>query len=104
MVIKCAASQSLDFNDSTFLLQILEILDSVGCCIVGQTEKLVPADRVLYALRDATSTVDSFPLITGNKLHFDSLVFMLSFLCLKTAGISPEAARPSDRKKSIQMF
>lgn len=46
--------------------QILEILDSVGCCIVGQTEALVPADRVLYALRDATNTVDSLPLITGS--------------------------------------
>ncbi|KAM3587288.1 uncharacterized protein V6R79_000977 [Siganus canaliculatus] len=46
--------------------QILEILTSVGCCIVGQTETLVPADRVLYALRDATSTVDSLPLITGS--------------------------------------
>ncbi|XP_068995522.1 thymidine phosphorylase [Embiotoca jacksoni] len=46
--------------------QILKILDSVGCCIVGQTEKLVPADRVLYAVRDATSTVDSLPLIAGS--------------------------------------
>ncbi|XP_051249035.1 thymidine phosphorylase isoform X2 [Dicentrarchus labrax] len=46
--------------------QIREILGSVGCCIVGQTETLVPADRVLYALRDATSTVDSLPLITGS--------------------------------------
>lgn len=46
-------------------LQILQILDSVGCCIVGQTEMLVPADRVLYAVRDTTSTVDSLPLITG---------------------------------------
>ncbi|XP_022605246.1 thymidine phosphorylase [Seriola dumerili] len=46
--------------------QIQKILGSVGCCIVGQTERLVPADRVLYALRDATSTVDSLPLITGS--------------------------------------
>ncbi|XP_004083299.1 thymidine phosphorylase [Oryzias latipes] len=46
--------------------QIRNILGSVGCCIVGQTERLVPADRVLYALRDATSTVDSLPLITGS--------------------------------------
>lgn len=47
-------------------LQIHKILASVGCCIVGQTETLVPADRVLYALRDITSTVDSLPLIAGN--------------------------------------
>lgn len=48
-------------------VQILDILGSVGCCIVGQTEKLVPADRVLYALRDITSTVDSLPLIAGTQ-------------------------------------
>ncbi|XP_044041345.1 thymidine phosphorylase [Siniperca chuatsi] len=54
------------FNIHQSAAQILEILRSVGCCIVGQTEMLVPADRVLYALRDATSTVDSLPLITGS--------------------------------------
>ncbi|XP_038563822.1 thymidine phosphorylase [Micropterus salmoides] len=54
------------FNIHQSAAQILEILGSVGCCIVGQTEMLVPADRVLYALRDATSTVNSLPLITGS--------------------------------------
>ncbi|XP_018558389.1 thymidine phosphorylase isoform X1 [Lates calcarifer] len=54
------------FNIHQSAAQIQRILDSVGCCIVGQTETLVPADRVLYALRDATSTVDSLPLITGS--------------------------------------
>lgn len=54
------------FNIHQSAPQILEILGSVGCCIVGQTEMLVPADRVLYALRDATSTVNSLPLITGS--------------------------------------
>ncbi|XP_028305435.1 thymidine phosphorylase isoform X2 [Gouania willdenowi] len=44
------------------------MLDSVGCCIVGQTKTLVPADRVLYAIRDATSTVDSLALIAGSIL------------------------------------
>ncbi|XP_059181966.1 thymidine phosphorylase [Centropristis striata] len=54
------------FNISQSGAQIQEIMSSVGCCIVGQTEALVPADRVLYALRDATSTVDSLPLIAGS--------------------------------------
>ncbi|XP_077356947.1 thymidine phosphorylase isoform X2 [Festucalex cinctus] len=46
--------------------QVRAILSSVGCCIVGQTETLVPADRILYATRDITGTVDSLPLITGS--------------------------------------
>ncbi|XP_026219595.1 thymidine phosphorylase [Anabas testudineus] len=54
------------FNIHQSTEQILQILDSVGCCIVGQTEMLVPADRVLYAVRDTTSTVDSLPLITAS--------------------------------------
>ncbi|XP_029901873.1 thymidine phosphorylase [Myripristis murdjan] len=54
------------FNIQQSAAQVQQILASVGCCIVGQTERLVPADRVLYALRDATSTVDSLPLITGS--------------------------------------
>jgi len=44
---------------------ILKILEDVGCCIVGQTEDLVPADRIFYAIRDVTATVDSIPLIVG---------------------------------------
>ena len=49
------------------------LLAEVGCCIVGQTETLVPADRIMYATRDITGTVCSLPLIAGrikkNKLR-----------------------------------
>ncbi|XP_038197208.1 thymidine phosphorylase [Arvicola amphibius] len=48
--------------------QILRLLEEVGCCIVGQSEKLVPADGILYAARDVTATVDSVPLITASIL------------------------------------
>ncbi|XP_062930702.1 thymidine phosphorylase isoform X2 [Cynocephalus volans] len=48
--------------------QMQVLLEQVGCCIVGQSEKLVPADGILYAARDVTATVDSLPLVTASIL------------------------------------
>lgn len=44
------------------------VLDDVGCFISGQTGEVAPADRVLYALRNETCTVESIPLIVGSIL------------------------------------
>ena len=40
-----------------------ELVDQIGCCLIGQTERIAPADKKLYALRDVTATVESLPMI-----------------------------------------
>lgn len=55
---------SIDVDIDHFKRQVTDI----GCAIIGQTAELAPADKVLYALRDVTSTVDCMPLVVSSIL------------------------------------
>ncbi|MCK5731503.1 MAG: thymidine phosphorylase, partial [Tenericutes bacterium] len=53
---------SIDIPEEQFINQVNEI----NIAVAGQTKKLVPADKLLYALRDVTGTVPSIPLIASS--------------------------------------
>ena len=42
------------------------IIAETGLVLIGQTQEIAPADKMMYALRDVTATVESIPLIAGS--------------------------------------
>src|SRR6185312_3380118 len=43
-----------------------KLVETLGVCLIGQTDRIAPADKKLYALRDVTATVESLPLIASS--------------------------------------
>lgn len=54
------------FRTDLSLSQFKNILQKCGAVLIGQTKEIAPADKLIYALRDVTATVESIPLITAS--------------------------------------
>jgi thymidine phosphorylase len=56
------------YDSTPGLTRFRAAVREAGCAIVGQTADLAPADRRLYAIRDASGSVESLPLIVSSIL------------------------------------
>ena len=54
------------FRTALTLAEAEKQIARIGCAMLSQTDEIVPADRKMYALRDATATVEGIPLIAAS--------------------------------------
>ncbi len=79
--------------------QIVAQVQKIGCVICGQTDAMVPADKKIYALRDASGTVPSIPLIVASILskklaeNLDAMILDVKFGCAAFMQTKPDARK-----------
>lgn len=107
------------FSTALDLNAFSEKLNKEGLVLIGQTPEIAPADRLIYALRDVTATIDSVPLITAsimskklaegaNGIVFDiktgTGAFMRTTKDARTLGKSLIATSKRFKKKAVALI
>ena len=91
---------SVELDSEQIRKQVLDI----GLAMIGQTERLVPADRRMYALRDVTGTIASIPLITSSivsKKAAEGLSALVLDVKFGRAAFMAEEPRARELAKSM---
>ena len=70
-----------NYNVNLSIKEFKKIVKKCGFAMTGQTAEIAPADKKLYALRDATATIESIPMIVGSIMS-KKLAEGLNALCL----------------------
>jgi len=84
------------FRTDLELVRFRQILEDVGCAMIGQTAEIAPLDRRLYALRDVTATVPAIPLIAASimsKKLAEGLTGLLLDVKVGSGAFIPEEVR-----------
>ncbi len=84
------------FRTALSLPETVRQLEAIGCALIGATGDIAPADRRLYALRDATATVESIPLIAASimsKKLAESLTGLVIDVKVGSGAFLPELDR-----------
>ena len=92
------------FRTDLTLAEAKEQVERLGCALIGQTGEIAPADRKLYALRDATATVESIPLISASimsKKLAEGLTGLVLDVKRGSGAFLPELDRGLDLARSM---
>jgi len=92
------------FRTNLTIDEFKELLRRHGLAFMGQTEQLCPADGQLYALRDATATVESIPLIASSIMSKKLAEGMDALVLDVKVGTGAFMKRQVDARRLAQMM